>query len=167
MTTRGNKPNHQKEIAKLLSGDPILFHPALVKVAGSINCALILSQILFWQGLGRWGDLVYKTLEELEEETGLTRSQQDTAIKMLVADRLLEVRRLGAYGRRHFKVNIPRLTGKILGMQESSKLDKPKPVNQFVENRQTITETTAEITTDINSKGLDKLKDIKNAYSFR
>jgi hypothetical protein len=85
-----------------------------------------------------------------------------------VADKILfDVRRAGAFGKRHFKVDMVRLTGKICGMQEAGLLDRVKPAYPFVGNRQTITETTPEITTDISKAGLNKLESIKEGKPIK
>jgi hypothetical protein len=63
---------------------PIAFHRPFVKLAGSVTAALMLSQALYWQKRTPDQDgWFYKTQAEWEDETGLTRSEQETARKRL------------------------------------------------------------------------------------
>ena len=63
----------------------IAFHRSFVKPAGGVKAALFMSQVLYWNN--RTSDKngwFYKTYEEFEEETGLTRKNQETARRQLV-----------------------------------------------------------------------------------
>lgn len=61
-------------------GRPIAFRRTLVDLTGSVQAALMLSQAIYWQERvthkdGWW----YKSIEEWEEETGLSRRRLETA----------------------------------------------------------------------------------------
>ena len=60
----------------LLHDRPVAYHPALVKVAGSVTAALFLSQLLYWHGKGSDPEWIYKTQADMEEETGLSRREE-------------------------------------------------------------------------------------------
>ncbi len=158
---KGQVPNRQQEIYNMLGGQPIAYNPSLIKVVGSVNAAILLGQLLFWQGLGRYGDWVYKTSKDMQEETGLTRSRQDKAISDCERLGLLEVRLHGIPAKRHFKVDIRRLTSLIYSLQESGKLARPKPVGLPAQNPQRITETTSDITTDTNTVNIKRYEAMK------
>jgi len=73
----------------------VTFHRAFVDLGGSINAALMLSNAIYWTNRlpperDGW---FFKTKEEWEKETGLTREQQDKARGQLVERGLLETRR--------------------------------------------------------------------------
>lgn len=73
----------------------ITFHRVFVDITGSINAALMLSNAIYWTNRlpperDGW---FYKTKEEWEQETGLTREQQDKARKQLLECGLIETRR--------------------------------------------------------------------------
>ena len=73
----------------------ITFHRVFVDITGSINAALMLSNAIYWTNRlpkEREG-WFYKTKEEWEQETGLTREQQDKARKQLQECGLIETRR--------------------------------------------------------------------------
>ncbi len=73
----------------------ITFHRVFVDITGSINAALMLSNAIYWTNRlpperDGW---FYKTKEEWEQETGLSREQQDKARRQLQECGLIETRR--------------------------------------------------------------------------
>ena len=73
----------------------VTFHRAFVDLGGSINAALMLSNAIYWTNRlpperDGW---FFKTKEEWEKETGLSRKEQDRARQQLIESGLLEVRR--------------------------------------------------------------------------
>jgi hypothetical protein len=75
---------NMKEIRELLDliDRPIAFRRAMVDLTGSVQSALMLSQAIYWQERvirkdGWW----YKSIEEWQEETGLSRRRLETARK--------------------------------------------------------------------------------------
>ncbi|SEH89304.1 hypothetical protein [Paraburkholderia hospita] len=65
-------------------GRPVAFYPGLVKYLGSVNAVLFFGQIFYWQDKAASDLGVYKSVEEIEDETGLTYREQQTARKQLV-----------------------------------------------------------------------------------
>lgn len=72
---------------------PIAFHRVFVKLGGGVTAGLLLSQAFYWsknrRALERDG-WFYKSHAEWEEETGLTRREQQTARAHLRERKLLE-----------------------------------------------------------------------------
>lgn len=73
----------------------ITFHRVFVDITGSINAALMLSNAIYWTNRlpperDGW---FYKTREEWQAETGLTRHEQDKARQQLTSIGILETRR--------------------------------------------------------------------------
>jgi hypothetical protein len=67
-------------MSRALLDRPIAFHRAFVGLTGSVNAALMLSQALYWSKRTSDPDgWFYKTRDEWEEETGLTRYEQEGA----------------------------------------------------------------------------------------
>src|SRR5437764_5610075 len=66
-------------------GRPIAFYPKLARVVGGIHECLFLCQLIYWTGKGsepdRW---IWKSREEIESETTLTRHEQATVRRQLV-----------------------------------------------------------------------------------
>lgn len=85
----------------------VLFIPSYARFGGCVNAGLLLSQLHFWQTtMQAW---FYKTQKQLECETGLTRTQLETARRRLVEGNLIEHRHFGIPRRSHYKVNISRV----------------------------------------------------------
>lgn len=69
------------------SDQPIAYHPVLARLFGSVTAALFLSQIAYWSDKGSDPDgWIWKTEKQMTEETGLSRSEQQTARRVLVKD---------------------------------------------------------------------------------
>jgi DNA-binding transcriptional regulator GbsR (MarR family) len=70
------------ETLKLI-GRPNAYYPKLAKPLGGVGPAVLFSQLFYWQDKATSDLGVYKTRDELEEETGLSHNEQRTAIKKL------------------------------------------------------------------------------------
>lgn len=129
---------------------PIAFHRCLVTVSGSVNAALMLSQAIYWSNRCQDPDgWFWKSAEEWEEETGLTRREQETARKQLKSRNLMSEKLKNSPPVVHFQVNSTQLEVNLAFLSKSISTNPP---NQFPQNRQTITtETTSEITTETTS----------------
>lgn len=143
---------------------PIAFQRSFVRLTGSINAALMLSQAVYWSTRSTLPNgWFYKTRDEWEEETGLSRYEQEGARKILIAKRLLAEVKRGVPCKVHYQVNAEELAIQLGENQPTGRGNTPhlvggKPANKLRENHPTITETTAEITSEttseINSKGV-------------
>jgi len=105
---RGNE--YQKLIAGILGTKQIAFNPDLAKALGSINAGLFLSQLLYWWEKGKIANWIYKTAKEFQEETGLSKKEQLRAQKICVKKGLIEVKLAQIPAKRHFKINIDKIT---------------------------------------------------------
>ena len=85
---------------------PVTFHRCLVPVTGSVTAALMLSQAIWAsQAADAQEDGWFaKSREEWEEETGLSRWEQQTARRVLRDSGFLEERRMGIPARLCFRV---------------------------------------------------------------
>lgn len=155
-------------VAELLDR-PIAFQRVFVRLGVGITGALMLSQAVYWsRRTGDESEWFYKTQAEWEDETGLTRCEQEGARAKLVKLGILEEMKRGIPCRLYYRVCIEKLSAILdAGFQQSSarKTSKPvcgKPANKragFDLNKsagfpqsistETTTETTAETTTDI------------------
>jgi hypothetical protein len=91
-------------------GHPIAYYPQLTKYTGSSTATLLLCQIIYWRGKERSPEgWLYKTQQEIEAETGLTRYEQETARKKLIAIGLLEEKKCGLPRKLHYRANLERL----------------------------------------------------------
>lgn len=104
---------------------PISFHRIFVDLAGSVNAGLFLSVAFSWQP--RDESYFWKTQKDWEEETGLTRREQEGARKRLVGLGLISEERRGVPARMHFRVELDAIMNAVDRLS----------ANQFAQNRQT------------------------------
>jgi hypothetical protein len=87
---------------------PIAFHRGLKRVINSANTALMLSQAIYWSRRTEDG-WFYKTQVEWEEETFLTRSEQELARKYLRTQNFWHEERRGCPAKLYFRVDFQAL----------------------------------------------------------
>lgn len=91
---------------------PVVIHTQIVKALGSLESALYFQQLYYWSDKGKRLDgYIYKTKEEIEDETTLTRFQQDRIRKSLVSMGILDTKLIKANGAptMHYRLNIDRM----------------------------------------------------------
>lgn len=127
---------------------PIAFQRSFVDLGAGITGALMLSQAVYWTTRTNAEDgWFYKTIDEWQEETGLTRAEQETARKRLVKAGVLSEQRKGIPCKLYYRINIDVMLSKILGLggsgspgidslRESSKQGCEKPANKDAETKQ-------------------------------
>ena len=104
--------------------------------------------MLYWHGLGKRKDgRIFKTIPEMQKETGLSRNNQDTAIAILVEMGVLEVVLKGVPAKRHFKLDLERLAEIIPSLSESIKLPCLIPPRHVTGKQQAITKINPKNTT--------------------
>ncbi|VEF14627.1 MULTISPECIES: hypothetical protein [Stutzerimonas stutzeri subgroup] len=134
---------------------PIAFQRAFVSLGAGITGALMLSQAIYWSKRTDNADgWFYKTMEEWQSETGMTRSEQESARKKLVSAGVLEEMKKGVPCRLFYRVNMDAIRANLIAenshssLQDSSKQGCRKAASKPGGKPLAITETTAEITTE-------------------
>ena len=89
---------------RILATKPVAYNPELAKMLGGVKCGVFISQLLYWWEKGANPEWVYKTIDEMYQETGLSRREQDTALRKLVKLGIIEVKLKGIPAKRHFKI---------------------------------------------------------------
>ncbi len=139
--------NAQIRINKFFPLRPIAYQPGLGQVF-SVNVGVMLSQFLYWYGRGNdpegW---IYKTVKEMTAETGLTRDQQETAIKKCTKLGFLEVKLKGIPAKRHFKLNLDELEKQLPDLKKNANVVYLNPPALLGGSQRTITDNTHETTT--------------------
>lgn len=135
------------QIVKELLRRPIAFHPVFVDISGSVTAALFLSQACYWSERTEW-NWFYKTQQEWEKETGLTRHEQDGARRKLVKLKVIEEVRRGVPAKMYYRVDAQILadliaTNRQTGLPETDQSRLPQTGNLYNEAEST-TETTTE-----------------------
>lgn len=125
-----------------------------VAIAVGLNAAVMLCYLVHWDGKGwKKDNWIYKTMDEMLAGTGLTRDQQDSAIRVLKHHGFIEVERRSSHGVRHFRVDMEKVGVHLAPLWKSSKhykAPKPKsskhvavnPAMTFAENQHSYTEET-------------------------
>ena len=62
-----------------IAGKAVAYFPRLAKPLGSVNASILFGHFFYWSDRGSSELGIYKTAEEIEAETGLTRDEQRTA----------------------------------------------------------------------------------------
>lgn len=139
---------------------PIAFHRPFVTITGSVTAALFLSQAIYWAKRCKAHEdgcfWFYKTQADWEEETGLTRYEQEGARKALRNLGVLKEKRIGLPAKLYFCIDLAALEAALNttdflqpSMRKSSKQASGKPADTAAGNQQSITEITTETTAEI------------------
>jgi hypothetical protein len=124
---------HRQRIKEMLPNRVVGYSPDLARVVGGATTGLFLSQLLFLSDKGNnpegW---VYKSEAEMGKETGLTKREQQTARRKLLALGVIAIIRGGFRNTYHFKVIWEKLYQVITGSQRSQNV-APTP-DQPVQN---------------------------------
>jgi len=144
---------------------PIAFHRPFVAITGSVTAALFLSQALYWAKRCKEHEdgcsWFYKTQADWEEETGLTRYEQEGARKALRNLGVLKEKRVGLPAQLYFCIDLVALDAALHAcdflqpsMRKTSKQARGKPAISSAGNQLSITEITTETTTEIQDPPL-------------
>jgi hypothetical protein len=110
---------HRQKIKELLPNRVVGYSPDLARMVGGATTGLFLSQLLFLSDKGAnpegW---VYKSEQEMGKETGLTKREQQTARRKLLALGVIAIMRGGWKNTYHFKVIWEKLYQVIAGFQQ-------------------------------------------------
>lgn len=152
-------------LAELLDR-PIAFQRSFVRLNCGIAAALFLSQAIYWHNRtkddGKW---FYKSQAEWEEETGLTRYEQEGARAKLIKAGVLEECRRGVPAKLYYRVNMTALRAHLIGEIPQTGLGElPNQDSEFSPSKlggnqqsnigtETTRETTTETTTEISLAG--------------
>ena len=125
-----NQPDRsaaRRAVDLLLRRPPIAYRVEYARTFGSVTAALFLSQLCYWSGRGRDPEWVYKTRTEWQEETGLSRREQETARRILrdagVIEEMLERKPFKLY----FRVCVDKLVAAIAaGSTATTSPDDPE-----------------------------------------
>ncbi len=103
---RQTAENDLAAIIRWIFKRPIAFHRSLVSLTGSVTAALMLGQACYWDE--RTDDpegWFWKTRDEWEDETGLTRWEQEAARRKLREHGFLQEKLAGVPARMYYRVD--------------------------------------------------------------
>jgi hypothetical protein len=119
--------SHRQKIKDMLPNRVVGYSPDLARMVGGATTGLFLSQLLFLSDKGAnpegW---VYKSEAEMGTETGLTKREQQTARRKLLALGVIAIMRGGFRNTYHFKVLWEKLYQVITGSQRPQNVPTEK-----------------------------------------
>jgi hypothetical protein len=140
--------NHRQRVKDLLPNRTVGYSPDLARAVGGATIGLFLSQLLFLSDKGNNPDgWVYKSEAEMGRETGLTKREQQSARKKLLALGVIQIERRGFKNTYHFKVVWERLYQVIEQFQRTQNVatEEIKPAqNVSTEQEQNVSTENAE-----------------------
>lgn len=108
-------------------GRPNTYYPRLAVAFKSLNAAVLLGALDYWRDRTRdeegW---IYKSVEEIQTETGLTYDEQRTGRSRLKAHAILEERNDRIHHRMYYRINYDALDSFWERYAESGKIQLPK-----------------------------------------
>jgi hypothetical protein len=117
----------RQQVKEMLPNRIVGYSPDLARIVGGATIGLFLSQLLFLSDKGAnpegW---VYKSEAEMGKETGLTKREQQTARRKLLALGVIAILRGGWKNTYHFKVLWEKLYQVIAGFQQGQNVPTEK-----------------------------------------
>jgi hypothetical protein len=148
--------NHRQRVKDLLPNRTVGYSPDLARIVGGATTGLFLSQMLFLSDKGHnpegW---VYKSEAEMGKETGLTKREQQTARRKLLALGVIAIERRGFKFTYHFKIIWERLYQVIQQFQRTQTVatEKVEPVqNVSTKQEQNVATEPAEWAQNVSTK---------------
>jgi hypothetical protein len=125
--------SHRQQIKDMLPNRVVGYSPDLARMVGGATTGLFLSQLLFLSDKGAnpagW---VYKSEAEMGKETGLSKREQQTARRKLLALGVIAIMRGGWKNTYHFKVIWEKLYQVIAGIKRPQNV--PTEKSESVQN---------------------------------
>lgn len=104
---------------------PVAYHRSFVALGAGITGALMLSQAVYWSSRTNDKDgWFYKSQAEWEEETGMTRSEQEKSRRALKAGGFLDEVRKGLPAKLFYRVNLEAVAAALKGDLKTVSLDE-------------------------------------------
>ena len=131
--------NHRQKVKDLLPNRTVGYSPDLARIVGGATTGLFLSQLLFLSDKGAdpngW---VYKSEQEMGRETGLTKREQQTARRKLLALGVIAIDRRGFKFTYHFRIIWERLYQVIQQFQRQQNVptEEIEPVQNVATERE-------------------------------
>jgi hypothetical protein len=133
---------HRQKVKDMLPNRVVGYSPDLARIVGGATIGLFLNQLLFLSDKGANPDgWVYKSEAEMGKETGLTKREQQTARRKLLALGVITIMRGGWKNTYHFKVIWERLYQVIAGSQQPRNASTPssqRAQNAIAEREQSV-----------------------------
>ena len=142
---------------------PISFNRDFVDLGVGITGALMLSQAVYWSKRTKDNEgWFYKTQEEWEEETGMSRREQETARKRLKRAGLLEETRAGLPAKMYYRINADKLLESLGSNQDFAEEPTWNAQKRQTGTNKSAKHSTTETTTETTHNARVKKKNVDN-----
>lgn len=154
---------------------PIAFNRAFIELGLSVKASLMLSQAVYWsRRTTKPGGWFYKTQDEWFDEIGLRRREQEAARRDLREAGFLDEKKMGVPCKVFYRVNQDALSAAILShgksvqpsMHGNAKLECTGTPCSDAPSSQTITESTAETTSESTQKPSSPDGDVLEVFEY-
>lgn len=130
---KASRQDYQKTLMEFLISRPVAYWPALARRVGGVKAAVLLSQLLYWNGddgIRSRGGWILLSVSDLEEQTGLTKLEQQTARLTLQELGVIDSCLKGIPRIWHYKINMDILS-ELLSVTIIGSVSHPmgKPLN--------------------------------------
>jgi hypothetical protein len=119
MSTK-ERQEYQAALRELLGGRSVAYYPSLARKVGGVKAAVMICQLLYWNGdatVQKNDGWFYKSIEDMEKETGLTKVEQQTARKELESIGVIEIKLKGIPRVWYYRVDWDTLTDLLIGKE--------------------------------------------------
>lgn len=125
-------------VAKLLgTSRAVAYRPEFAHITGMVTAGVLLSQFWYWSECPtteKRDGWFYMTMDQISEQTGMIREEQETARKRLKAIGVLQEERRGNPGRMWFRLDEDRLYELLREYAETVKAGIPQCDNPAIKN---------------------------------
>jgi len=117
-------------------GEPATYHPSLAKMLGGVQAAVFLGMLLRWAGRGARRDgYIWKSMQEISNETALTRREQDAARGILRRLGIVKEKRASIPPRVHFLLDTKRLDDLWSAWDGAAEEEEERPSDEEMMDR--------------------------------
>jgi hypothetical protein len=155
---------HQAQFNRYFPKRAIAYQSGWALVFESVTVGVLFSQLLYWHGKGKRQDgWIYKSADELRQETGLSYKQQTLAIKKLKSLGIIEVKLMGTPATRHFMIDLEKVRLVLPSLKEKAHLTYPNPPMKLGHSGVSITKSTQGTTTIITKDNFTKFRNTRRS----
>lgn len=138
-------------------GRPIFYQPELTHITGALTAGIFICNLVQWTGKQKDAEgWIYKTQDQLQDETGLSRREQETARKVLKDRHFLEEVKRDTPARLYYRVNLDALNDAVddyLASKNGGKRHPAMAENAIVESAKPPSIPLQELTSEITHEG--------------
>jgi len=147
----------------------VAYHVDLAILCKSVNAGLFISQLLYWTKQESCKDgWIYRTQDQLFQETGMTRRNQENARKVLRDLNILEEKQKGVPKKLYYKINQKCLNDIIEGRTLKNVQSEHSSVNEtYTQERTDRTDSSVQSVQTINKNTKDYNKINKESVHTR